>query len=159
MSDGPKNTQQIAERLPNVPKSTLYRHMKLLLEGGVVVVTETRLVQGIVEKVYRISTPPHLQGEDLKDRTAEEHLDYFTIYITTLLQGFSEYLDQKKEPDMAKDRAGYNEIMFWASSDELDAFARKLNEILTPLLEKSQSPSRHLHKLAIITHPIKSRGD
>src|SRR2546430_2345141 len=47
-------SRQIAEYLPDVPQATLYRQIKLLLDGGLLEVVEERLVHGIVEKVYTL---------------------------------------------------------------------------------------------------------
>ncbi|MFO8100697.1 MAG: helix-turn-helix domain-containing protein, partial [Dehalococcoidia bacterium] len=45
-------SQEIAERLPEVPQATLYRHIKQLEKGGIIRITETHQIRGTVEKVY-----------------------------------------------------------------------------------------------------------
>ena len=55
-------TQEIAERLPDVPKSSLYRHLKLLLEGEMIGLAETRLVHGIQERCTGWSDR-HISGQ------------------------------------------------------------------------------------------------
>ncbi|MCP4428431.1 MAG: helix-turn-helix domain-containing protein, partial [Chloroflexi bacterium] len=58
-------TQEIAERLPGTPKSSIYRHLKTLLAGEAITVAETRSVKGIQEKVYRLAQRPYLGPDDL----------------------------------------------------------------------------------------------
>lgn len=153
------STQQIAERLPDVPTSTIYRHLKLLLEGSVVEVAETRLVHGIQEKVFRLAETPRLDQEAMADLDADAHLGYFTTYLLTVLQDFADYLATAEERggviDMAADYTGYTEALFYASGEELDRLNQTLNEALRPLLANRPGGGRRKHKLAIIAHPVR----
>ena len=40
--------------LPDIPAASLYRHVKILMEHGVLQVVEERRVRGTVESVYRL---------------------------------------------------------------------------------------------------------
>ena len=93
LTNGSLTTQEISDALPSIPKSSIYRHLRLLLTGGMIKVAETRSVRGIQEKVYRLLQAPHLGPEDVAGLTREDHLGYFTTYTATLLQGFADYLD------------------------------------------------------------------
>lgn len=153
------STQEIADRLPEVPTSTIYRHLRLLLEGGIIEVAETRLVHGIQEKVYRLAESPRLDQEAMADLTADAHLGYFTTYVLTLLQGFADYVaaaeEQGETIDMAADYTGYTEASFFATDGELDRFSQRINEALAPLAQNRPGGGRRKHKIAIITHPVR----
>lgn len=153
------STQQIADRLPDVPTSTIYRHLRLLLEGGIVDVAETRLVHGIQEKVYRLAEAPRLDQEAMADLDADAHLSYFTSYILSVLQGFADYLAEAEERDgaidMAADYTGYTEASFYATGEELDRFGQALNEALAPLSANRPGEGRRKYKVAIIAHPVR----
>ena len=159
LESGPLTTQQMADLLPDVPKSSLYRHLKLLLEGEFVAVAEIRLVQGIQEKLYELSRPVLLGPEDIAELSTDDHLRYFTTYMMTLLRGFASYLDRPMAIDFVVDRAGYSEVAFWATRQELDTFATKLNEAMTPLLSNKVDKGRQRHKIAIITYPEITRKE
>jgi DNA-binding transcriptional ArsR family regulator len=149
-------TAEIAERLPDVPKSSVYRHLRLLLAEGMIVVDDTRQVRGVVEKIYRLNQPLHLGAEDVARLAPEEHINYFRNYIMTVMQGFSQYVQavsSESAIDMATDRAGYTQAFFYATPVELDRFGQVLNEALKPLLDNRPGNRRHKHKLVIITHP------
>ncbi len=152
--DGSKTTHDISLLLPDVPTSSLYRHLKILLNGKMIGVDETRLVRGIQEKVYKIAQSPRLMSEDLIGIKADEHLQMFTTYVVALIQGYAKYLERTTVPDLEDDRVGYNEITAWVTDEQLDEFGRKLNEVLVPLLGQEPGPGRHQHKLAVITYPI-----
>ncbi|MGD2077172.1 MAG: helix-turn-helix domain-containing protein [Chloroflexota bacterium] len=158
LQDRPQTTQDIAEQLVDVPKSSLYRHLKLLRDSDFITVAETRLVQGIQEKVYRLNRPARLGAEDIVGLSAEEHLQYFTTYLMVLLRGFSNFLAATPEPDFVKDRAGYSEVSVWATEEELDSSMLRLNEALQPLIQNEAGNGRRRHKIAIITFPERERN-
>ncbi len=149
-------TQEIDERLPDVPKSSIYRHLKLLLDGEMIDVADTRLVNGIQEKVYRLVQRPYLSADDMTGLTADDHLRAFTTYAMILLQGFADYLATAGEiPDLLADRVGYTEVSFWATEAEMDAFQTAVNQAVLPLLQNDGGGNgRRRHKVAIVTHPI-----
>ena len=152
-------TQEIADALPAVPKSSIYRHMQVLLAAGMVEVAATRPVKGIQERIYQLAQSPHLSAEDIAGLTQDDHLRYFTSYIATLLQGFAEYLEGSPGLDFAADRTGYTEVTFYATNDEFDEFQKTLNQVLLSLLQNDPGDGRLRRKLATITHPLFSKGD
>lgn len=148
-------TQEMAERLPRVPKSSIYRHLRTLLDGGMIAIDGTRPVRGVVEKAYRLDQSLRLEQADMSGLTAEEHARYFRIYAMTLIQGFTAYTQSagNSPPDMLADRAGYTETFVFATTEELDRFGAALNEALRPLLANRPAAERRRHKIAFITHP------
>ena len=147
-------TQEIADRLPKVPKSSIYRHLKVLLDGGIIQVVATRPVKGIEEKVYAMETPAHVGPDDLATVSPDEHLRYFTTYVTALLQQFAYYLAATPTPDLLADRVGYSETHLYATDEEMDRFLRRLGEIAAPLLQNPPGDGRRPRKVAVITHPL-----
>ncbi|MFZ0545992.1 MAG: helix-turn-helix domain-containing protein [Candidatus Promineifilaceae bacterium] len=149
---GPQTTQELAEQLPDVPKSSLYRHLRLLLEGEMIGIAEARLVQGIQEKVYELVQMPHLSRQEFAELSAEEHLRYFTTFMAILLQGFADYL--AANPDFQSDLVGYNEIAVWATPEDFDRFNQKLGAAILPLMRQEKGNGRHQYKLATVVYPI-----
>jgi DNA-binding transcriptional ArsR family regulator len=147
-------TQEISEALPSVPKSSIYRHLKSLYDGGMVEVAETRPVKGLQEKVYRLSQAPYLGPEDMSGLNKEEHLRYFASYLATLLQGFADYLEASKMLDLLADRVGYTEAKIYANTEDLDQFGKDLNQLLAPLLKNKSGKDRHRHKIAFVSYPV-----
>lgn len=149
-------TQDIADRLPEVPKSTIYRQVKLLLDGGMIAVDETRPVRGVLEKIYRLDQPLHLTAEDMADVTAQQHIQYFQAYVMTLVQGFSSYVNSAavdNKVDMMAHRSGYSKASVFATAAELDEAFAAFNKVLMALASNPPGARRHKHKFAIITHP------
>jgi len=157
LSRGELTTQHISEALPDVATSSIYRHLKLLLKGGIVEVADTRPVKGIQEKVYRLALAPRLSQKDMADFSKEEHLKYFTSYIATLLQGFADYLKSKEEdhPDFETDLVGYTELIFFANEDELKTLGAEMNNAIRKVAQNPPGNGRQQRKMAFITHPVK----
>ena len=151
-------TQELAERLGDVPTSSIYRHLKLLLDGGLVEVADTRLVKGIQEKTYRLAQPAILGPGDVADWTADDHLRYFTTYGLTLIHDFYAYFSGAEQEqgvlDLVADRVGYREVYLCATTEELDAAIGAINAALLPLLKNETGNDRRKYKLATILHPM-----
>jgi DNA-binding transcriptional ArsR family regulator len=148
-------TQEIADRLPDLPKSSIYRHLKVLLDAGLVAVAETHPVKGVEEKVYRLEQVPNLTSEDMAGLTPDEHLRYFTTFVTGLTRGFADYLARIPHPDLYADIVGYREAIFYATDEEFIQILTAMNQALAPLISATEpGPGRKRRKLASITHPI-----
>jgi len=148
------STSELAENLSGLPKSSIYRHMRVLVEAGVVEVAETRPVKGTLEKFYRLSRPFHLSQADLAGFTRADHLRYFVMFLASQLQDFSDYLDTSSNFDFQSDRTGYSEAGFFASTAELDQFLTAIKQQILQVAANPSAENRHRHKIAIITHPF-----
>jgi DNA-binding transcriptional ArsR family regulator len=151
-------TQELSQRLQDVPTSSIYRHLRLLLDGGLVQVAETRLVRGIQEKSYRLSRPAVMSSDEIAAWSHADHVQAFTNYALTLIDAFSRYTLSRETAagsvDLANERVGYREIDFWATAEELDRALQNLNAVLLPLLQNHVQNGRRKYKFATILHPI-----
>jgi DNA-binding transcriptional ArsR family regulator len=151
-------TQEIAERMSDTPKSSIYRHLKVLLEADLVAVAATRLVKGIEEKRYVVARSLFLDADDIAGMSGEDHVRSFTTYMLLVQQGFVDYVrdsaDNDDRIDMVRDRAGYTEIHFHATDAELDAAMTAINQAVLPLIDNQPDENRRARKLITVSHPI-----
>ena len=148
-------TQQISQQLPDIPTSSIYRHLKLLLDSEMVEVADTQQVRGIQEKVYRLAQAPYLSATDVAGLTADDHISYFTTFTLTLLHDFMAYAQAAGEAiDLAKDMSGYTDVVFWANGAELMEMFQAINQAILPWVQLGPGNGRHKHKFATITHPL-----
>jgi len=147
-------TQALAERLADVPRSSIYRHLRLLVSAGLVVVAQTRRVRGVDERHYRLGESAHLSAADIEGLSADEHLSMFSTYTLTLLQDFAAYLGRQDEPDFVGDRVGYSEVVLHTTDDELDAMLAEIKGTVKRYLDRAPSPETTPRKLSVITHPL-----
>lgn len=149
-------TQEIADRLVDVPKSSIYRHVKQLLDSRMIAIDDARPVRGVLEKTYRLDQPIRLGVEEMAGMSPEEHVQYFRTYVMTLVQGFSNFVNSAavdNKIDMQSHRAGYTEAFVFGTTEELDQVFAVINQALMALATNANGEGRHKHKFAIITHP------
>lgn len=150
----PMNTQELAEVLQGVPKSSIYRHMKALLDGGLVEIAETRPVKGTLEKYYRLSQAPHLSQADLAGFSREDHMRYFAMFLASQLQGFNSYLEASPALDLQGDRVGYTQAIFSVKPGQLDDLLGSIQKLVVECAGKTPLEGSHQHKIAFITYPM-----
>ncbi|MCA9973789.1 MAG: helix-turn-helix domain-containing protein [Anaerolineales bacterium] len=157
LADAELTTQELAQRLPDVPTSSIYRHLKLLLDGEMIAIADAQLVHGIQEKRYRLAQRPYLHATDVAGMSAADHVRLFTTYVLSLLRDFGAYAHQAEQAhgqvDMVRDHVGYTEALIHATPAELDALVQQLNAAILPLAQNPPGNGRRQHKFAIITHP------
>lgn len=150
-------TRQIARDLPGVPVSSIYRHLKILLDAGMVQVIETRRVKGIDEKVYTVGELPNIKEEDVANVSQRDWQRYFASYLSYLMKGFSDYLADKDSENIRIENAGFTDDMFYATTEELEDFARMLNAELNKLKQNEKNPQRQRQLFSVITFPLERK--
>lgn len=156
---GPLTTHQIAGALPDVPASSIYRHVKLLHRHNLIRVVETHRVRSLEERVYALARPPRLGEADLAGMTADDHVRSFTLYTAALIQDFANYVQSAGDFRPLEDRAGYSEALMYATAEEIDAVGQAINAALAPLLTNGPGAGRRLRKLSVISHPVVAPKD
>ena len=146
--------KEIADILHSIPVSTIYRHMKVLLDNELIEIVDTRSVKGTIENIYANTQPLYLSAEDMKHVSKDQHFQYFLQYILSLMDSFHRYLKHPGELDLAKDFVGYSETYFYVNEEEMMAFGKSLQNATEPFATNGPGDGRRLHKFAIITHPI-----
>jgi DNA-binding transcriptional ArsR family regulator len=145
--------QQVADALGDVPPATLYRHLNRLSGAGMLKVAAERRVRGTVEKVYALTEGMQMSPEEFEALNREDHLRYFTLFITALLDDFRRYV-QKAEPlNLRADGVGYRKFPLELSDEEFTAMARKVNAVLQPYLANKPAPKRKRRIFAMVVLP------
>jgi DNA-binding transcriptional ArsR family regulator len=150
-----RTTHQIAAALPDVPVSSLYRHLRLLLEGGYIEIASTRSVNGIEEKTYQLrdSQPALLADHDFEglDKTGLQQA--FSLLTGMILTSFQAYLDATPDPDWKRDRLGCAEFTFFATPDEYDVLWKQIWGLLHSAETQPPAPGRVPRKVAVAGYP------
>lgn len=148
-----RTPQQISAALDDVPASSIYRHLQILLDAGVVEVVGERQVRGAVEKTLRVSTgAADIDAEQAGAMSADMHRQAFLVFLAQLLHEFDRYT-QQPEIDLARDLAGYRMAVLYASDEEWLAAITAMNAALLPLLEHTPGPGRKPRRIATISLP------
>lgn len=158
LNDQELTAQELIELLPEVPQATLYRHLKKLTDAGVLEIVSENKVRGTVEKVYKlVQEKVSLSPDELKQLTQDDHMRYFTTFLTSLMGELKDYL--QGSPDPVKDGLSYRQVKLYLSDEEFtNLFKVIASEIKKNMLNKP-SPERRLRTIANIVIPEQKSGE
>ena len=146
--------QEIARHLSDVAQATLYRHINVLAKAGLLVVVEERPVRGTLEKVYAVADQAgRLTGEDARTMTPDDHLRYFTAFVTSLLSDFSRYLSQHPSPEPGADGVRYSKGTLYLSTDEVATLTQQIQTLLQPFSTLRPADAAERRTFALVLLP------
>ncbi|HEX4220880.1 MAG TPA: helix-turn-helix domain-containing protein [Pseudonocardiaceae bacterium] len=154
-----RTTSDLCARLPDVPKTSVYRHVGLLAEGGVLEVVAEQRVHGAVERHYRLRADQTRIGPDAAaTMTLDDHRRGFTATLAALLAEFNAYLDRPGADPIA-DSIGYRQGILWLSEAELAELIKDLQQVLAGRMGNGPAPGRIPRLHAMISFPIEPPED
>ncbi|GAT70736.1 regulatory protein arsr [Planomonospora sphaerica] len=129
LGDRRMTTAALAAELSDVSTATLYRHVALLADAGVLETVGEQRVRGAVERTYALHlAAAQVADEDLAAMSPEDHRRAFMAFVAGLLAGYDRYLD-RGDVDLRRDGVGYRQTALWLSDDEFAAFAADLRAV------------------------------
>ncbi|MGY0459577.1 helix-turn-helix domain-containing protein [Kitasatospora sp. cg17-2] len=113
---GTRTTSELCTSLSDVPKTTVYRHVGLLAEAGVLEVADERRVHGAVERHYRLRRDRGaIDADAAASMSLDDHRRGFAAAMAALLTEFNAYLE-RDEADPGADSVGYRQGTLMVSS-------------------------------------------
>lgn len=144
---------ELCDRMPDVPRTSVYRHLGLLTEGGMLEIGDERRVRGAVERSYRLRPDrPTISSDASGEMTTDDHRQGFAAAMAVLIAEFNAYLD-RSDADPAADSVGYRQATLWLSPDELDTMLTGFRDIVTPLATNKPGPRRRPYLISPILFP------
>ena len=151
--------KELGEAMPEVPQTTLYRHINTLVEGGILRIVEENPIRGTVERVYALAAPPTLTPEDLQGMTKQDYEQAFTMILTTLMSDARRYLDSKpdgEEINLLADGVEFSKIQLNLSDEEYRAMNRQIMGIMISAASNEPSPKRRRRIFSYLFIPVGS---
>jgi DNA-binding transcriptional ArsR family regulator len=147
--------RQIARAEPDIPRATLYRHLRQLVAGGLLAVVDERPVRNMTEKVYALAAPVRADPADAARLAPADLRRLFTAFAALLLGDFRRYLRQR--PGAAPVNFRRDGVTFWQeavplSADEAWQVDRALKAALRPFQARpaGRAGGRHLVTFAML---------
>jgi len=142
-------TAELGAELEDVPTASLYRHVGLLADAGVLTVAEERKVRGAAERHYRLVD--ETTSADPAGMTAEDHRRAFATFVAALLADFDRYVDRAgSSPDLAADGVGYRQAGLWLDDVELGDLLAELRALVTARMALPQREGRRRRILSTV---------
>ncbi|GAA2826557.1 helix-turn-helix domain-containing protein [Kribbella solani] len=146
-------TGELGERITDVSKATLYRHVELLAEGGILEVAAEQRVRGAVERRFRLQAErASITPEQLAELTVEDHRRGFAVAMAALVAEFNAYADGEGADPVA-DLVGYRQHGIWLTEPELHQLIAALRAAILPVLTNEATPDRARYLLSPILFP------
>jgi len=149
----PFTTTQLADRLPDVSKATVYRQVAFLHDAGLLEVEGQVRVRGAVERTYRLhSSRTAMDADTIAAMTVEDHQRLFAAAVGALLAEFNAYLERAGADPLA-DSVSYRRFSLWLSEEEKATLVRDLTVALQAVMRNEPTPQRRQHLLSTILFP------
>ncbi len=158
LGDRELTTGDLHAELPDVPVATLYRHVGVLTEAGVLEVAAERRVRGSTERTYRLVTSVASVGpEEAAGMTPEQHRRAFSTFVAALLADFDRWADAGALApgglDAARDGVGYRMTGLWLDDDEFAGLVADLRRVLQDRLGNEPGGERRRRLLGTVFLP------
>jgi hypothetical protein len=153
LGDRTLTTVELRSELPDVPAASLYRHVALLVDAGVLAVAAQRRVRGALERTYMLRIAAANIGlDELAEMSPDEHRQAFMAFVAALLADFDRYL-ARGDIDLIRDGVTYRLAGMWLDDAEFAELLRELARVLRPRLAKAPKPGRKRRILGSVLLP------
>lgn len=123
---------EMVKIIKNVPQATLYRHIQIMLDSGVIRIIKEKKVKSVSEKYYALNEiEARLSIEDWKRASSEKKLDYVSYYQLSLLTQYQSYLKKLEQQNCQEDGATFSLVELKMNEEHFKHFQNELNELMT----------------------------
>ena len=137
---------EIGEELPDIPRASLYRHIKVLLDAKIITVVKEEFKRGSMEKTYAISSQrPY--GD-----TREEYNSLIQTALMGLQGEFHRYFNGEN-PDPQRDLLTVGSVSMMMSDVEMMEFLKAYSELIQRYMANKPAADRRLRKISIVVSP------
>jgi DNA-binding transcriptional ArsR family regulator len=148
-----RTTADLCASLPDVPKTSVYRHVGLLAEAGVLEVADEQRVRGAVERHYRLRRDRTVIDPDAgASMSLDDHRHGFAAAMAALHAEFNAYLDRPGADPFA-DQISYRQGILWLSEDEITEMAGEVRAIFAARAGNEPAPGRRPRLMSLIEFP------
>ncbi len=154
----PLTPGQIAQEISDVPQTSLYRHINALLDGGIIQVVDERPVRGTVEKVFAlVAGATRIRPDEMEVVSDEDHLRYFMVFLSSLLQDFSTYLERHQGENDRMDDTAYAKTVLHLTDEQYHQLNEQFRSLALPHAaapdEDETAPPKRRYTFAFFSIP------
>ena len=137
---------EIGEELPDIPRASLYRHIKVLLDAEIITVVKEEFKRGSMEKTYAIA--PQRPYDD----TNEEYNSLIQSALMGLQGEFYRYFNGEN-PDPQRDLLTVGSASLMMSDDEMLEFIKSYGELIQKYMSNKATEGRKVRKVTFVISP------
>lgn len=142
-------TTELCEKIKDVPRTTLYRHISILLENKILVVVSEKKIRGSLERTLAVNT-----DEMSKINTLENAPQNVFGFLMNKYARFQNYMNSEN-PDPGRDKVFLGNSVLMLHDEEFDKFLSELWDLLDKYHFEYEE-GRKGRDISIISLPIDS---
>jgi DNA-binding transcriptional ArsR family regulator len=151
-------TGELCSRLTGVSQATVYRHVGMLMNGGILEVDGEQQVRGAVERRYRLREErARVDAEVGKEMSREDHRRAFGGAMAALIAEFNAYIG-RKDANPFDDLVGYRQGTVWLTQGEIASLIRAIGGALVAHMANPPGTGRRPYLLSTIFFPVDDRA-
>lgn len=141
------NTASLVAALPDIPRATIYHHIKILEDSKLIAVVEENRIRNTVEKIYaaRMGNVTELLDNPIQ-LSAAFHMG--------LMREFFQYFSSQ-DVNIKRDQAFFSSAYLAVTEEEYMQLLKELKAIILRYSDFPKTSERRLRKLSLISSPPK----
>lgn len=139
---------ELCEKISDVPRTTMYRHISILIDSNILSVVSEKKVRGSLERTISLN-----MSEVTKHNTIENATQNAFGFLMSIYTKFHDYFSGE-EPKPGEDRVFLNNAVLMMNDTEFDQFLEELRELLLKYNFES-SGKRKPRDISILSAPSK----
>jgi DNA-binding transcriptional ArsR family regulator len=137
---------EICEKISDTPRTTIYRHIKILLDSSILSIESEKKIRGSLERTLTLNI-----GEISKHNTIQNATQNALSFLMNRYARFHHYFNSEN-PDPANDKIFLNNSILLMSDKEFDQFLSELRELLVKY-NFGLADGRKVRDISVISAP------
>lgn len=136
---------ELSRLVPDIPLTTLYRHINSLVKGGLLYIASETQVRGTMERTFALVARPSLTADDLQGMKKQDYQQAFQVYLSSLIAAVARYLDQKSEDQEFNPLADGLDLSLgtmYLDDEEFQALNREILKLVLSAADNPPGPGR-----------------
>ncbi len=133
--------KEMRKALPDIPSASLYRHVKILLDNGILTVVEENRIRGTVESVYK-----------LNKKTLEQNDSTGLSVQASLLRLCGAFA--KGDVNPVKDMLLLTACTLKLTDEEFAAFFSEINQVALKYMSMKPHEGSKTRQITLISSPV-----
>jgi DNA-binding transcriptional ArsR family regulator len=137
----------IALRMTDVPRTTLYRHLNVLVNSNILTVVAENRIRGSVERTYALNLQTFSEHN-----TNENFISNAFGFLMKIFGDFDRYFSAEN-PNPGADKVFLSNVSLLLSDEEFNELLTQLNSLLRRHLDNEPIRGRKQRSISIISSP------
>ncbi|MEG0177275.1 helix-turn-helix domain-containing protein [Anaerorhabdus sp.] len=145
-------TSEICEKISDIPRTTLYRHINILLDANVLIVVAEKKIRGSTERTLALNI-----DEIVKHNTLENAPHQAFSFLMNIYSKIEKYYSSEKH-NLENNKIFLNNTVMMMDDQEFDQFS---SELQTLFLKHSYdvAKGRKPRDISIISSPVDDENE